>query len=330
MGELAWGFSCLVFPWCYGLSVVGRSLKWSHQKASLWAIIGPFGPQGRLQLRSVVAHYQIIQRWSDMFLFSPHGSWVTPQQQLWLVNSSHNKVRQFSVLSHPQFQEKSSEIHHVPALGGWLLWLPLLSEFGSLPLSPQRSGQHSTPPLLTAVNYVHCLWHSVFFRGSECNMAINYAGLCSQEDRLCLVLTSWDCRFTLMEWGAGWQGEMVGRFSQGRCMLGLCLSWSHTRSRLAGCIQTVLRLWVHYVTESSSVWFTVFYFLQGKKTMGGGRNSQRLFPRQMCPMGYTFPCWDFPVTAIKNCFNGQSLNLMCTLCVGANLLGYKESELPKM
>jgi hypothetical protein len=39
--------------------------------------------------------------WSDMLLFLPGSSWITPQPQLWFVSSSPNNVGQFSFVHHP-------------------------------------------------------------------------------------------------------------------------------------------------------------------------------------------------------------------------------------
>jgi hypothetical protein len=39
-------------------------------------------------------------------------------------------------------------------------------------------------------------------------------GLCSQVGVWCVVLTCCDCRLTLLKLNLGWQGDMVGSFSQ--------------------------------------------------------------------------------------------------------------------
>jgi hypothetical protein len=59
-GELAWGIEpCVSLVLWAG--VQARSLKWSQQKAGLWAVIGPFCPWGRLLLSSVITHFHLLQ-----------------------------------------------------------------------------------------------------------------------------------------------------------------------------------------------------------------------------------------------------------------------------
>jgi hypothetical protein len=72
---------------------------------------------------------------------------------------------------------------------------------------------------------------------------------------------------------------------------------------------------------------TVFCFFERKKR----RNSQMLFMRQRHSRGYAGPIQGLPwlLCVIKSCFKGQFLNFICTFCFGGNLVGYKESELPK-
>jgi hypothetical protein len=43
----------------------------------------------------------VCERWSDLLLFSPGGSWIALQLQLWLVSSSPSKVGQFSFVHTP-------------------------------------------------------------------------------------------------------------------------------------------------------------------------------------------------------------------------------------
>jgi hypothetical protein len=75
-----------------------------------------------------------------------------------------------------------------------------------------------------------------------------------------------------------------------------------------------------YIAEFSSIWFSVFYFLQGKKKIKG-RNKQRLFPRQTLPTGCATSGFPWLLGAIKCCFKGQSLNFLCTQCVSSYLVG---------
>jgi hypothetical protein len=105
----------------------------------LCAVVGFFYPQGRLQLRSVTAHYQIVQGVHIRCCFFPSSSQVTLQPQLWLISSSSNKVGQFLRFVHcPQSHEISSVICHHTTLGGWLFTPSLLSEFVPCPTPPGR------------------------------------------------------------------------------------------------------------------------------------------------------------------------------------------------
>jgi hypothetical protein len=67
-------------------------------------------------------------------LFSPGGSCVAPQLQLWLISSYTSKMRQFSFEYCPQSCDTSSVIHHGLTLGGWLVTPPLLSAFVTFPV----------------------------------------------------------------------------------------------------------------------------------------------------------------------------------------------------
>jgi hypothetical protein len=131
----------------------------------LLSSVSSFCPQGKLQLRSVVSHYQIVQGGQIYTVF-------TRQQ---LIHNSEwsalplNKARQLSFV-HQQSHEINSANCHTPALGGCFFCAPLTttphSQCSFLALSHSlRLVQHSTPPPLTVVNYIHCQCHSVSFGG---------------------------------------------------------------------------------------------------------------------------------------------------------------------
>jgi hypothetical protein len=62
VGRVNWGFFSPVFFSLMGHLLQTRALKWSHQMADLWAVVGSFCTQGRLQVGSVIVHYQFV--WS--------------------------------------------------------------------------------------------------------------------------------------------------------------------------------------------------------------------------------------------------------------------------
>jgi hypothetical protein len=205
-------------------------------------------------------------RWSDMFVFSPAGSWVTQQSQFWLVSSSPNKVGQLSVLSCPQSYDISSVIYHTPALGGWLLTPPLLSEFGFLPYACSlRLVQSSMLPLLTAMSYVtvygiqFCLWgvqssyelHWIMFPGGHVLCGGSPVGIADAHQQ----------------------------------------SWVQASGVYIGCLQVMGP--VHCRIQFSLILNLLLFARKVKKKGGGGRNGQRLFPKQMCPSGCAIQCQVF-------------------------------------
>jgi hypothetical protein len=132
-----------------------RAVKWSHQKTRLWAAVCSFCQQGRLQLRSVIACYQIVQSGQKCCCFSPGNSWIVLQPQLWLISSSPNKVGQFSFVNHPQLYKLRSAICQAPL---WASQSTLTLSICSLPQphSP-RLVQCSTPPPLYLILCIdHC------------------------------------------------------------------------------------------------------------------------------------------------------------------------------
>jgi hypothetical protein len=218
------------FPWSDGSSGAGRSSEVVSPEgwlvSSIWFLLCIM----QVAIKVCGCLLPDGPRYSDMLLFMPSSSWVTPQQQLWLASSSPNKVGQFSFVHYPQSHKISSVIHHAPALGGWFcapilfsIFVPCvapLTEFNSLPHPPsQRLIQHSTLHPLTVVNCTHCVCHSLLFRW--CNLPMSCTALCSEEDVWCMALTCWVCRFTQAYLDPSQQREMVGIFYQGRYSLGL-------------------------------------------------------------------------------------------------------------
>jgi hypothetical protein len=91
---------------------------------------------------------------SAVLLFLPGSSYIVLLLQLCLVNSSPNKVGQFSFEYCPQSHQTSSAIHHSLALECWLVTPSLLSAFVPCPASAgwefNSSGRlacHFTPAL---------------------------------------------------------------------------------------------------------------------------------------------------------------------------------------
>jgi hypothetical protein len=139
-----------------------------------WSLL----PTGQVAIELCDCSLPDFPRWSNMFLFSPDGSGVTPQLHwLWQVSTSPKKVRQLSVVPHSQSYEISSAICPSPTLGGWLLTPPLLSEVSSVfCLSLHQA----------VVNSVLCLWCSILL-GRQCNLPTSCAGQCGfLEGRWCV------------------------------------------------------------------------------------------------------------------------------------------------
>jgi hypothetical protein len=105
----------------------------------------------------------------------------------------------------------------------------------------------------------------------------------------------------------------------------LLCRFSQAALKLAG-REVFQGLRVQDVTEFNFDWCSVFCLLgeKEKKEKRPGGFSPRAGHALLA-----VPCRIFTLGAIKGWFKGQSLNFMCTLCVGSYLVCYKESESPK-
>jgi hypothetical protein len=161
------------FPWWNRLPGSSGFSKVVPPVAGLWTVVGPFCPQGKLQLGFLIthfsAHYQILQGGQICCWF--HQVAAPPSLSLW----------QLSVMPCLQ-QAKTAQC--------WSL-LPLL-EVNSL----------FFPTLLPGRGELCSLFMVTSFVQKVCNLPTSCAGLCGSLEAGWSVMLSWhDCRFTLVQLG---------------------------------------------------------------------------------------------------------------------------------
>jgi hypothetical protein len=117
-----------------GCPLQAGALKWFHQVTGLWAVFDSFSPQGRLQLGPEVSHCQFVQGGQIWCCLHQVGAAFPTAATLYgqLLPQQGGAI-QFWVP--PQSHETSSEIHHGPSWGGWLVAPPPLSVLVASPNS---------------------------------------------------------------------------------------------------------------------------------------------------------------------------------------------------
>jgi hypothetical protein len=141
----------------------------------------------------------------------------------------------------------------------------------------------------TAGNYVLHLWHSVLL-GRRVNLPPSCVRLYdSLESGWCVALTCQCCRFIHTELGPGWYG--------------VCRLCPYDVGPVSHRIQFSL---IHSL------------LLFPRKIKREKRKEKRETWQVAFPEADWQLCWSH---ANKSCFKSQSLNFMCTLCIGNNLAG---------
>jgi hypothetical protein len=181
--QLGGFYSC--YPWSDGLAGVGRSFEVFSSES--WLLSSSSFLLPSRQLSSVIAHYRFVQdgqircifcQAAAESLYSHKSGWPAPPPKRWCnsvlcpAHSPRRLAQWFATLPLREIGFSPYPVHRL-----WLLTPHPLSEIGSI----------HTQPLLIEVNYIHCLWHSVLFKGVQSTHKLHWIMLLR---RVCGVLCS--------------------------------------------------------------------------------------------------------------------------------------------